>query len=121
MLLVECLRGAYCDMEMLRTAALRSEMGQLRSQAVHRASRLETLVEEHHSADRPWSALVSEQWLKSFWSAHRLDQQHQLYAAVVAPACAAHANTRPPVPVSGGRPDTGDGRSAAAGTPLPSV
>ena len=86
MLLVECLRGAYCDMEMIRTVALRSEMGQMRSQAVHRASRLETLVEEHHSADRPWSVLVTEQWLKSFWSALRLDQQHQLYAAMVDPA-----------------------------------
>src|SRR5688572_22045962 len=42
---IESIRDLYCDTDMIRAVALRSEMSQLRSQTIRRASRLETMLD----------------------------------------------------------------------------
>ena len=96
-LLANCIRDAYCDLEMIRVTALRSEMARLRSQVVRRAGRLETLVEVHSATDLPWSELRQSTWLQGFWSTVGDDQHHELYAAITDPAGAVVQHTDPAV------------------------
>ena len=94
-------RDLYCDMSMIRTVALRSEIGQLRSAAVRRAGRLEALLDFHvaEEEDGPsefdWDTLGREGWLKNYWNAVAEPEPHQLYSAVVNNAGVVVLHTRP--------------------------
>lgn len=86
--LIDCVRDLYCDTVMIRTVALRTEMSQLRTQTIRRASRLEALLENHVStnsggADLSWETLASEPWLAGQWSSLAAPQGNEKYLAVV--------------------------------------
>lgn len=85
LLLVNCLRGAYCDVRMIRTAALKSEMSRLESQTQFQVSRLETFLEFNNAADQPWSAIREESWMRSFWENLQTQEPQRLYVAITDP------------------------------------
>lgn len=81
-LLINCLQAAYCDVQMIRTLSLKSEIDTVRSETVRRAGNLETLLE---NAPTP---LAWETWRevprhKSFWESIANPSGQQIYAAVV--------------------------------------
>ena len=69
--LIDSIRDLYCDTTMIREVALRSEMGQLRSQTIRRASRMETVLELSGPADqaggeRDWTQMPRNRgWRRS--------------------------------------------------------
>jgi signal transduction histidine kinase len=86
--LAECARDLYCDLEMIRSVTMRSEIGQLRSQSVRETGKLEALIEVHADSSQPsreqsWSVLKEQAWLPIFWDSARESVDHQLYAAIV--------------------------------------
>jgi signal transduction histidine kinase len=86
--LAECARDLYCDLDMIRSVTMRSEIGQLRSQSVRDTGKLEALIEIHSDATQPsreqsWSVLKEQAWLPTFWDSARQSVDHQLYAAIV--------------------------------------
>jgi signal transduction histidine kinase len=85
LLVVNCLRGAYCDVQMIRTAALKSEMGRLESQAQFQVSRLEALLEFNGAADEPWESLREQPWMRAFWSNLQTQDSQRLYIAITNP------------------------------------
>ncbi len=95
LLVVNCLRGAYCDVQMIRAAGLKSEMSRLESQTQFQVSRVETLLEFNGAADEPWSALREEPWLRSFWSALQTRDSQRLYVAITDPAGRIELHTNP--------------------------
>ena len=95
LLLVNCLRGAYCDVQMIRTAALKSEMGRLESQAQFQVSRLEALLEFNGAADEPWEALREQPWMRAFWSNLQSQESQRLYIAITNPAGRIELHTNP--------------------------
>lgn len=82
LLLVNCVRDIYCDVQMIRKAALRTEISRLRSQAVRRTGQLEFVV-----ALQPppvdLKSLGSEAWLRDEWKKFGAPAGHDLYAAIV--------------------------------------
>lgn len=89
--LVDRARDLYCDAAMIRTVALRSEMGQMRSATIRRAGRLEALIEFHAAPGTAngrtdWESLGKEPWLQAQWQSVGEPAPHQLYSAVVSNA-----------------------------------
>ena len=87
---VESLRDLYCDTDMIRAVALRSEMSQLRSQTIRRASRLETLLDLSVPANQPpneanWQEIAQEPWLTTQWTSLCAPVGKEFYVAVVDP------------------------------------
>jgi signal transduction histidine kinase len=85
---IDILRDLYCDTAMIRSVALRSEMSQLRSQTIRRASRLETALELSMPAagsatEIDWEQIVEEPWLANRWSALSAPLGKEYYLAVV--------------------------------------
>ena len=95
LLLVNCLRGAYCDVQMIRAAALKSEMSRLESQTQFQVSRLEALLEFNGGADEPWTVLREKPWLRSFWSNLQTQDPQRLYVAITDPAGRIDLHTNP--------------------------
>ncbi|HUE70921.1 MAG TPA: hypothetical protein VMP01_08525, partial [Pirellulaceae bacterium] len=84
---------------MIRTVALRSEMGQLRSATIRRAGRLEALIEFHAAPGSAnsridWESLGKEPWLQAQWQSVGEPEPHQLYSAVVSNAGIVVLHTR---------------------------
>jgi signal transduction histidine kinase len=97
---IEVARDLYCDTVMIRAVALRSEMSQLRSQTVRRASRLETLLDlsvpvNHSSAEINWQEIASEPWLTAQWSSLSAPLGKEYYVAVVDPVGLIILHTNP--------------------------
>lgn len=86
LLIVNCLRGAYCDIRMIRAAALKSEMSRLDSEARFHVSRIQTMVEVHDSADEPLAVMRDREWMKNFWSNLQKEKTNRLYVAITDPA-----------------------------------
>jgi two-component system sensor histidine kinase HydH len=114
-LVANCVRDAYCDLDMIRTTALRSELARLRSQALRRAGRLETLVEVHSAVEMPWSQLRQEPWLQGFWSKINIGEHHELYAAITDPTGEVVQHTDPEIVGTRLGHDWYDHRESAAG------
>jgi len=95
LLLVNCLRGAYCDVQMIRAAALKSEMSRLESQTQFQVSRVEALLEFNGAADEPWTVLREKPWLRSFWSNLQTQDPQRLYVAITDPAGRIDLHTNP--------------------------
>ncbi len=96
----DSLRDLYCDTAMIRDVALRSEMSQLRSQTIRRASRLETLLELNGSSDlasgeRDWSQIAKEPWLATQWPSLSAPLGKEAYLAVVDPVGMIVLHTNP--------------------------
>ncbi|MCI0362150.1 MAG: ATP-binding protein [Planctomycetaceae bacterium] len=88
--LIDCARDIYCDAGMIRAVALRSEMGQLRSQTARRAGRLESLLEANaasaaSSGPFDWPALRDQPWLATEWADVGKPVGRERYLAVVDP------------------------------------
>src|SRR4051812_15788913 len=83
LLLIEFLRGAVHETQHVGADTLRTEMRQLQSHALQRATALSTLMESHTSQDEPWKTLRDRSWFKDYWSGLKLESPHQLYAAIV--------------------------------------
>lgn len=86
--LIDCARDLYCDTVMIRTVALRSEIGQLRSESIRKAGRLEALLEVHSDLAKPngsfdWESVQEQPWLRAQWPPLSEPAPHQLYSAVV--------------------------------------
>jgi signal transduction histidine kinase len=82
LLLGICLRGAYSEVRLVRTAVLSTETSRLRSQATRRASQLETVL-EFHPGSLDWESLRGDPSLQNYWEkVSRLDENH-LYASLV--------------------------------------
>ena len=81
LLLVNCLRGAYCDVRMIRAAALKSQMSRLESQTQFQVSRVEALLEFNGAADESWAAIREQPWMRSFWSNLQPKDAQRLYVA----------------------------------------
>jgi len=88
--LIDCARDLYCDTTMIRSVALHSEMGQLRSEAIRRAGRLEALLEVNAAQGDGSSEIGSlspddQPWLYSKWAALSEPISHESYSALVDP------------------------------------
>jgi len=116
LLLVNCLRGAYCDVRMIRAAALKSEMSRLESQAQFQVSRLDTLLEMHNAVDEPWSSLREQPWMRSFWTNLESQDPQRLYVAITDPAGRIELHTDQQVEGRQLAHDWYDERVPAAGT-----
>ena len=84
LLLLNCVRDAYCDVQMIHTAALRTEISRLRSQAIRRAGQLELVMNLQQIGD-DWHTLRQSEWLQGEWTKLGSPSGHDLYAAVVDP------------------------------------
>lgn len=84
LLLLNCVRDAYCDVQMIHTVALRTETSRLRSRAVSQAQRLEFVL-GMHEAGASWDELRDEEWLQAEWKKMADPSPHDLYSAVVDP------------------------------------
>ena len=98
--LIDCARDLYCDTTMIRSVALHSEMGQLRSQTIRRAGRLEALLEmnsaEGDAAGEINSLSLHDQpWLHSQWDALSEPISHESYSALVDPQGIVVLHTNP--------------------------
>jgi signal transduction histidine kinase len=96
LLIVNCVRGAYCDVRMIRAAALKSEMSRLDSESVFQVGRMETLLDVHAAEDEPWSALRTQPWMQTFWSNLLAKDSQRLYVAITDPSgrIELHSNPR---------------------------
>jgi hypothetical protein len=65
-LLAECGRGAYCDLEIIRTTALRQKLSDVRASATRRADDLVAAIQKHGGFD-DWNKLEQQPWLKEWW------------------------------------------------------
>jgi signal transduction histidine kinase len=91
--LIDCARDLYCDSATIRAVALRSEIGQLRSQTTRRAGRLEALLEVNadpatsggQSGQIDWPALRDQSWLMARWADFSKPVGRERYLAVVDP------------------------------------
>lgn len=83
LLLIEFVRGAVHETQLVRANTLRGEMLQLQSQALRRATGLSVLMEAHTALDEPWKMIRDRSWFKDYWSEIKSDSAHQLYAAIV--------------------------------------
>src|SRR5262245_17417832 len=86
--LLDCARDLYCDTAMIRAVALRSEMGQLRSQTTRRAGRIEALLEvnvDASSGQLDWAALRDKPWVKTQWADLSKPLGSERYLAIVDP------------------------------------
>lgn len=81
-LFLNCLQAAYCDVQMIHTITLRTEMDRLRAEAIRRAGQLEMLLA---SSPLPisWSNWREEPKNKSYWQEIGTPSSVQLYAAIV--------------------------------------
>ena len=98
--LIDSIRDLYCDTTMIREVALRSEMGQLRSQTIRRASRMETVLElsgpsDQAGGERDWMQIAKEPWLATKWAALSAPLGKELYLAVVDPQGTIVLHTNP--------------------------
>lgn len=84
LLLLNGVRDAYCDVQMIHNAALRTEISRLRSQAIRRAGQLELVMSLEQIGD-DWDALRQNEWLQGEWTKLGSPSGHDLYAAVVDP------------------------------------
>ncbi len=73
----------YGDLQDRWIAALRAEIGQLRTHAAHRAGGLETLVDSLTAGQPHWNALRQMPALREFWVNSAAGPDRSLYAAVV--------------------------------------
>lgn len=106
LLVVNCLRGAYCDVRMIRAAALKSEMSRLESQTQFQVSRLEALLEFNDATDQPWSAIREQSWMRTFWQKLQTqklqtEEPQRLYVAITDPEGRIELHSNPAV--EGGR------------------
>lgn len=81
-LIAECARGAYCDVQLIRTAALRTEVGTLRVEASRGAVNLEAALNIQGNT-KDWKDVRNEPWMGTLWSEVGKQTEHQAYAAVV--------------------------------------
>ena len=95
LLLVNCLRGAYCDVRMIRAAALKSQMSRLESQTQFQVSRVEALLEFNGAADESWAAIREQPWMRSFWSNLQPKDAQRLYVAITDPTGRIELHTNP--------------------------
>jgi two-component system sensor histidine kinase HydH len=115
LLVVNCIRGAYCDVQMIRSAALRSEMSSLRAQAVFQVGRMETLLEVHAANDEPWSNLREQSWIRSYWTSLQAQDPQRLYVAITDPSGQIVLHSDPSVEGQRLGPDWYDQRIPEAG------
>lgn len=81
LLVLSCGVGIYGDLRQVREGVVQAEVHRLRSAAIYRAARLETLLETDGEAIS-WPTLRKKQWLLSYWSQISLLPE-EVYAAVV--------------------------------------
>ncbi|HEX5106149.1 MAG TPA: ATP-binding protein [Pirellulaceae bacterium] len=84
LLFINCLRGVYYDVQMIRTVALRGEMSRLHSQARYRVARIENLLEAH-AENESWSTLREQPWMRNYWTSIQTPESQRLYVAIVDP------------------------------------
>ena len=115
LLIANCLRGAYCDVRMIRAAALKSEMSRLDSESVFQVGRVETLLDVHGAADEPWSELRTQPWMRNFWSNLLAKDSQRMYVAITDPSGRIELHSDPEHEGQRLRPDWYDQRVPEAG------
>jgi signal transduction histidine kinase len=83
LLLVELLRGALHETQIVGTLTRRDEMQELHAEAMRRGRGIEVLLEALPTSDKSWAELREEPWMAQYWSSINLEGSHHLYAAVV--------------------------------------
>lgn len=88
--LIDTARDLYCDTVMIRSVALKTEMGHLRTQLVRRAGRLERFLEQERAdqthTDTPRSIATEDRSkLLANWDSPRFSNTQELYWAIVDP------------------------------------
>lgn len=115
LLIVNCVRGAYCDVRMIRAAALKSEISRLDSESVFQVGRVETLLDVHGAADEPWSQLRTEPWMRTFWTNLLAKDSQRLYVAITDPSGRIELHSNPQFEDQRLSPDWYDRRVPEAG------
>jgi signal transduction histidine kinase len=115
LLIANCLRGAYCDVRMIRAAALKSEMSRLDSESVFQVGRVETLLDVHGAADAPWSELRTQPWMRTFWTNLLAKDSQRMYVAITDPSGRIELHSNPEREGQRLRPDWYDHRVPEAG------
>ena len=85
LLLIETVRGAVHEAQMVRTHHLQASLQALHAEAAQKAIALETVINRTALDELPLTAALTQSQIAQFWLRTNTPSEHRLYAAVVDP------------------------------------